>query len=103
VIVFAWKTGSTSATAAGYGIRINREDRQLHFRKQWEYVVIEIDSSTFEVRLSDSFWSDCIELRSKKIGKWLLDQGLAPWPKGKPPRLSLEPLRKRTFRLRFIH
>jgi hypothetical protein len=42
---------------------------------------------------------DCSELRSRRIGKWLLDHGLAPWVKGKPPRLSLEPVGARRFRL----
>ena len=52
-----------------------------------------------DVRLSASFWRGCTELRNVKIGKWMLEQGLAPWPKGDPPKLKLEPIGNRRFRL----
>jgi hypothetical protein len=29
-----------------------------------------------------SFWRSCSEFRNTNIGRWLLDRGLAPWPKG---------------------
>ena len=38
--------------------------------------------ATVTVKLTDSFWRSCSEFRDANIGRWLLDQGLAPWPKG---------------------
>lgn len=41
----------------------------------------------------ESFWNDtCRELISKEIGIWLINNGKAPWPKGRPSRLRLEPV-----------
>ena len=101
MIVVGWNRGSpNNRTGAGYGIRIAREDRDKCFRKAWTSVTIELDNGDLvDVRLSDSFWSGCTELRRAKLGKWMLDHELAPWPKGKPPRLKLEPIGNRKFRL----
>ena len=47
-----------------------------------------------------SFWNDiCRELISKDIGLWLISNGRAPWVKGHPPKLQLEPAGKRTFKV----
>lgn len=47
-----------------------------------------------------SFWGDtCRELISADLGRWLLDRGFAPWPKGNPPKFALEPLGNARFRL----
>jgi hypothetical protein len=51
------------------------------------------------VTLSQSFWRNCSELRSADIGRWLLRQGLAPWPRGKPPTFELVPVEDRRFRI----
>ena len=83
-----------------YGIRISRKDRDRYFQKTWPTVIIELDTGeTFEANLTPSFWRSCIELRNRKIARWLIKQGLAPWPKGEPPRLNLEPIGHRRFRL----
>jgi len=31
------------------------------------------------------FWRSSSELRSAEIGRWLIVNKLAPWPKGHPP------------------
>ncbi len=49
------------------------------------------------MRLSESFWRDCSELRSAAVGRWLLAAGLAPWPRGAPPVLELVPVVGNTF------
>jgi hypothetical protein len=41
------------------------------------------------VSLLKSFWRSCPELRSAAIGRWLLRNHLAPWPRGLPPALVL--------------
>jgi uncharacterized protein YfaT (DUF1175 family) len=38
-------------------------------------------------------------LISIEIGRWLRSQGLAPWSRGNPPKLILEPLEDNRFSL----
>jgi hypothetical protein len=101
MIVVGWNNGSpNNRTGAGYGIRIAHEDRDAHFQNGWPSVVIELEGENeVEVSLSTSFWRGCTELRSAQIGRWLLRQGLAPWPTSNPPHLKLEPIGDRKFRL----
>lgn len=100
MIVTAWSNGSpNNRTGSGYGIRMSRRDRDQYFQQSWPTVTIELDWGAAEVNLAPSFWRRCTELRSAAIGKWLLDHGLAPWPKGSPPKLRLMPVGDRRFRL----
>ena len=101
MIVSGWNNGQgNNVSGGGYGIKMSPKDRDNHFHKTWTSVAVELDTGeVVDARLSPSFWRNCPELRRKEIGKWMLDQGLAPWPKGKPPRLSLEPIGIRRFRL----
>jgi len=101
MIVVGWNNGSpNNRTGAGYGVRIVREDRDMYFQNTWSSVIIELDNGDLlDVKLSASFWRGCTELRNAKIGKWMLEQGLAPWPKGDPPKLKLEPIGNRRLRL----
>ncbi|EHQ36310.1 hypothetical protein [Methanoplanus limicola] len=85
-------------TGSGYGIRIKSKDRDLFFQKEWNSVEVIIDSEKFiEVSISKSFWNTCIELKSKEIGRWMLDNNHAPWPKYKTPKFKLEPSENRRF------
>lgn len=99
--VTAWSNGSPTRSGAGYGLRVAPLDRDRHFRREWEYVEVELAGSdrTTIVRLSASFWNGCTELRSAAIGRWLVDRRLAPWPAGSPPALTLAPLAPARFRL----
>jgi hypothetical protein len=101
MIVSGWSNGSPNIeTGAGYGVRVRLVDRDRHFRAEWSSTVIELDDGNrIEVNLSDAFWRGCAELRKREIGRWMLNRGLAPWPRGNPPRLRLEPIGERTFRL----
>jgi len=101
MIAVGWNNGSpNNKTGAGYGIRITRRDRDKFFDKSWESVTLGLESDeVIEVKLSPSFWEGCIELRSARIGKWMLDHGLAPWPRGQPPQFQLEPRGEKRFRL----
>lgn len=86
-----WSNGSPSPSGAGYGIAISTSDRDRHFSRDLRTVTLMLENGpTVTVSLSDSFWRKCSEFRSAEIGRWLIGRGLAPWPKGKPPRLELE-------------
>ena len=98
--VTAWSNGSPLSSGAGYGIRVSPDDRDLHFSRNWEHAEVDLgDSGHATIRLSESFWARCTELRSAEVGRWLLDQRLAPWPKGNPPSLALDHVGGNKFRL----
>jgi len=66
---------------------------ELHFLPVAQPVVVNIDE--------DSFWSTtCRELISSEIGRWLLNNGLAPWPSGAPPKVLLHPIGRAAFEVR---
>jgi superfamily II DNA or RNA helicase len=92
--------GSADRTQpAGYGVRVSVDDRKRIFKPTWSEVTIQISAHRVSVPLSPGFWRKCPELRSAEIGRWLLQEGLAPWPRGHPPPLRLEPLGGRIFKL----
>ena len=99
--VVGWDNGSpNNRTGEGYGIRIVPKDRDRYFQRTKSSVIIELENGNLvKVKLSDSFWRDCLELRSPKIGKWMLKVGLAPWSINSPPNLRLEPIAQWKFRL----
>jgi hypothetical protein len=96
-----WHGGPLSLTkSAGYGLRISKSDRDTFFKKSWVYVTIDLESeSIVQIKLSPSFWSNCTELRSTRIGEWFLKNGLAPWDEGCPPVFSLVPTNEAEFHL----
>ena len=92
MIVSAWK-------AATYGIRVGQANAREYFDRSWEQVEVEINGKFYSFKLSPTFWTTCPELRGGPIPDWLKEQGLVPWPKGKPPKFRLEPLGDKKFRL----
>jgi hypothetical protein len=99
--VSGWSKGSANnRTGAGYGIQISYTDRDRYFRRNWGSVEVVLDNGeVVDVSLSEKFWTTCPELRSSVIGRWLLNQGVIPRAKGKPPEFALEPIGDRRFRL----
>ena len=77
---------------------MSKEDRDRHFDRDWDRVVLQLPGGiSAEVRLSASFWSRCSELHSAGVGRWLFESGAAPWPKGLPPRIFLNPISGNDF------
>ena len=104
MIVTGWNNGSPDdRTGAGYGIRITRRDQTSYFNKSWSSITIQLENGdSVDIRLSDSFWRRCSELRNAKIGKWMINNRLAPWSKGSPPNLELKPVAEKQFRLNLL-
>jgi hypothetical protein len=105
MIVTAWNNGQHLTSGAGYGLKISISDRDKYFRREWQtiFLLLENQANPIEVNVAKpSFWSPvCRELIHAEIGRWMLQNSLAPWPKGKPPKLVLEPTGLlRHFRLR---
>ena len=103
MLATAWNNGSDPTKPAGYGIKLSRADRDHYFCRDWPSVSVWIEGfCTVRCNLSKSFWKEnkpCIELRSARIGRWMLSLGIAPWPRRHPPRFALEPKGGPCFRL----
>ena len=104
MLVTAWNNGSHQHSGAGYGIKVTAEDRNEFFKREPQTVNLKLEGVDAPVSVNThkvSFWDEtCGELISKEIGKWLRENGLAPWPKGVPPKLRMEPLSEGVFFLR---
>jgi hypothetical protein len=100
VRVTGWSNGSPLASGAGYGLKISRQDRDRFFDRVWTHIVLDIPGEgSVEIGLSRSFWGTCTELRSASIGRWLVAEGLAPWPTGNPPAVTMVPAGEGRFTL----
>lgn len=105
MIVTAWKNGTASAssTSAEYGVRLDADDRDRYFRRDWETIELELQGYAQVVKVDvaePSFWNGgCRELIHAEIGRWLVDNGLSSWDLGKPPKLALKFIGGSRFRL----
>lgn len=98
-----WHNGRSPETPAGYGIRFTPDDRDRHFDPAWESVVLEMEGFGWTIMgLSESFWRKCSELRSADVGRWLLQAGAAPWTRGSPPMIAVEPFGEARFAARIV-
>ena len=97
----AWNNGSYRMSGAGYGIKLNPRNRDRYFEKPNAFLKLEGKTGDIEVNTDKpSFWNGtCRELISKDIGLWLISNNKAPWIKGHPPKLQLEPVGERTFKV----
>lgn len=84
--VTAWNNGD-----AGYGLVVRPKDRDRFFDRSWRKVILDLGGmGQVVVNVSPSFWGTCGELRKAEIGQWLRLNGLAPWPRGKRPKVTME-------------
>ena len=101
----AWNNGRWHASGAGYGLKVSVADRDRFFRREWNSVTLRLvaDAAFVDVEVNcakGSFWNGtCRELISRDIGSWLFDLGLAPWPKGRPPRFDFSLIEPGVFRV----
>lgn len=103
MIVTAWKSSKHNKTGAGYGLKVTLKDRDRYFKREWKSAVLYLADPDVAVEVNvdkPSFWNTtCHELICKDIGVWLLGNGFAPWPKGKPPKFVLKLVSPKCFRL----
>jgi hypothetical protein len=101
----AWNNGGHLATGAGYGLKVPVIDRDRYFKREWTSVILELPDNGSFVKVTvnvdkPSFWNaTCHEVISQEIGKWLRNSGLAPWPSRQPPKLLVEVISDRHFRI----
>lgn len=95
-----WKNGKFNRFGIGFGIKIDKKDRDQYFNKTWDCVVVYLENNQqIIVSLSPSFWSNCTELRSCEFGKYMISKGLAPWPDRNPPIFELKSFGDKKFKL----
>jgi hypothetical protein len=100
----AWRNGTGTAV----GLKVPVEDRRAFFDRSWAtvFLVFPEDTNYGEIEVNvakPSFWNDkCHELINKRIKEWLSGLGLLPWPRGRPPKVIIEPLSQRRFAIRGI-
>ena len=99
VNVTAWSNGQPTSSGTGYGVRVSKDDRAKYFDVGWTEIVLDLGGEVVVVPVSASFWERCSELRSAAVGRWLLGNRLAPWPKGRPPQLTLRHIADNRFEL----
>jgi hypothetical protein len=105
VIWTAWKNGKHSPTGTGYGFELSREDRDKHFSRDWQTVILDLPYGDGYIRVeanvaNHAFWETCCELRSKEIRHWLYSEHHAPWPNRVPPKFQVVPIGKGRFRVK---
>ncbi|MEV0383002.1 hypothetical protein [Nonomuraea sp. NPDC050643] len=101
--VTGWNNGSHRADGSGYGLRISKADRDRFFDRDRHSLILELgNDESVVVSVAPSFWAGCTELRSARIGRWLIGQGLAPWPAGQPPVLVMEQVEAGRFAVRIL-
>ena len=99
----AWNNGQWHAGGAGYGLKVSVADRDRFFRRNWRSVTLRLvaNSGVVDVEVNcakDSFWNGtCRELIAREVGRWFIDLGVAPWPKGRPPRFDMSPITPGVF------
>jgi hypothetical protein len=101
----AWNNGRHHASGAGYGFRLDAVDRDRYFDPRWRTAYVELPTGrefvTIEVGTAKKSFCDgeCRELISQEIGRWLRDEGHAPWPERHPPAFNVECAGTRRFRI----
>ncbi len=98
MIATVWTNGNTEL-----GLKISAKDRDQFFKKEWSYVILELEGVPYPVDVEvskPSFWRwPYAQLVNRDLGDWLTANGLSHWPPRKPPKLTLEPMGNRRFRL----
>ncbi|MGA7194584.1 MAG: hypothetical protein WBW94_13230 [Anaerolineales bacterium] len=104
MIVIGWNNGDHQKSGAGYSVKLNADDRDRFFKRDWETIILEMEGSSDSIRVNvakSSFWgTTCRELINVEIGRWLIRNRLSPWKKGHPPRLLLMLIKSNRFLLK---
>jgi hypothetical protein len=92
----AWNNGKT-----GYGLKLSERGRNAYLKREWGTIDRYLSGAAPPVRVNvdkDSLWNaTCRELIHAEIGRWFFRNGVAPWPKGRPPKCILVPRSEGAF------
>ena len=98
MIATVWTNGSSEL-----GLKISAKDRDQFFKKEWAWVSLELQGIPYPVEVNiskPSFWRwGYAQLVSRDLGDWITAHGMAHWPPRQPPKLNLEVIGDRRFRV----
>ena len=95
-----WTNGKpNTSTGSGYGVNIPIKIRESIFQKNWNNIKLDLDGYIIDVPLTSAFWNKCNEVRSPKIGKWLIKNNAHIWVKGKPTKVKMIQVQKNQFQV----
>ena len=98
----AWNNGRFIANGSGYGVTVSGQFRDENLDVNWASIFLHLDGEDEPVELAINnsvFWSKGRELRSGKIGKWLIKNGLATFDLENPPELVVTPMEGNHFKI----
>ena len=102
MLMQAWNNGRFIANGSGYGVTVSGQFRDEYLDVNWASIYLHLDGEDEPVELAINnsvFWSKGRELRSGKIGKWLIKNGLATFDLENPPELVVTPLEGNHFKV----
>lgn len=102
MLMNAWNNGRFLPNGSGYGVWCSEEFRDQYLSVDWPsfFVHLEGEEEPVELAINNSvFWNRGRELRSGKIGKWLIKNGLASWDMEQPPELKVTHLHGNHFQV----
>ena len=100
MLMQAWNNGRFLENGSGYGIKVSEQFRDEYLSVDWVSFFVHLDGEEEAVELAINnsvFWSKGRELRSGKIGKWLIKNGKAKWDVENPPELKVNHIEKNHF------
>ena len=94
----AWNNGGD-----GFGLKLTEGDRDRFLRREWGNIVLHLPHADEPIVVNTnkaSMWvGTCRELIHKEIGTWLKTSRRYPWKKGQPPRVMMEHIGDREFKV----
>ena len=91
-------TGWLGTGGTTLGLRFGADHARVHVDPSWTEVTILLDGEPHAFPIRAAFWRRCPEVRGAAIRTWFMRHGLAPWPKGSPPKVRLTVLGQGRFR-----
>ena len=98
----AWNNCRFIANGSGYRVTVSGQFRDEYLDVNWASIFLHLDGEDEPVELAINnsvFWSKGRELRSGKIGKWLIKNGLATFDLENPPELVVTPMEGNHFKI----
>ena len=102
MLMQAWNNGRFIANGSGYGVKVSEQFRDEYLDVNWASIFLHLEGEDEPVELAINnsvFWSKGRELRSGKIGKWLIKNGLAEFDVENAPELTVTPMEKNHFKV----
>ena len=102
MLMNAWNNGRFLPNGSGYGVEVSKHFRDEYLSVEWPSIFLHLEGEEEPVELAINnsvFWNRGRELRSGKIGKWLMKNGVDHWDLENPPELFVEPMQYNHFKV----